>query len=123
MRGLAASGAPDSNDAIARAAAWLRSIQNADGGWGESCLSYTRDRYVPAVSCASQTAWAVLGLIAAGDRESAQARRGMQYLLDRQTPDGRWPEDATTGTGFPNVFYLTYAMYRDYFPMLALSQV
>jgi len=123
MRGLAASGAPGSKEAIARAAAWLRSIQNADGGWGESCLSYTRDRYVPAASCASQTAWAVLGLIAAGDRESAQARRGIQYLLERQTAEGRWPEEATTGTGFPNVFYLTYAMYRDYFPMLALSQV
>jgi squalene-hopene/tetraprenyl-beta-curcumene cyclase len=77
---------------------------------------------VPASSCASQTAWAVLGLAAAGDRESAAARAGVRYLVDRQTDDGRWPEEATTGTGFPNVFYLTYAMYRDYFPLLALAQ-
>ena len=72
---------------------------------------------------ASQTAWALLGLAAAGDSESAQVRRGVEYLLGCRRPDGKWPEGATTGTGFPNVFYLTYAMYRDYFPLLALSQV
>jgi squalene-hopene/tetraprenyl-beta-curcumene cyclase len=123
IRGLAASGASGGRDAIVRGAAWLRSVQNADGGWGESCLSYSRDRFVAAPSCASQTAWAVLGLLASGDRESAHVRRGIQYLLDRQTSDGQWPEEASTGTGFPNVFYLTYAMYRDYFPLLALSQL
>ncbi len=122
MRGLAAAGLPRSHDAIARAAAWLRSVQNVDGGWGESCASYGRDRFVPAQSCPSQTAWAVLGLLAAGDRTSSAVRRGVEYLLDRQRPDGGWPEGATTGTGFPNVFYLTYAMYRDYFPMLALAE-
>jgi len=122
MRGLAASGAPSAAGALAKAAGWLRAIQNADGGWGESCASYDRDCFVPAPSCPSQTAWALLGLTAAGDRDSAQARRGVAYLLDRQQPDGRWPEDATTGTGFPNVFYLTYGMYRDYFPLLALAQ-
>ena len=106
-----------------RAAKWLRAIQNPDGGWGESCASYTRDCFVPAPSSASQTAWALLGLRAAGDRESAQFREGVEYLLKLQTADGKWPEGATTGTGFPNVFYLTYAMYRDYFPLLALSQV
>ncbi|MCU1232298.1 MAG: squalene-hopene cyclase [Candidatus Solibacter sp.] len=123
MRGLAASGAPGARDAVDRAAKWLRAIQNPDGGWGESCASYSRDCYVPAPSSASQTAWALLGLCAAGDRESAQFRRGVEYLLSLQTADGKWPEGATTGTGFPNVFYLTYAMYRDYFPLLALSQV
>jgi squalene-hopene/tetraprenyl-beta-curcumene cyclase len=123
MRGLAASGAPGAMDAVQRAAGWLRTIQNPDGGWGESCASYSRDCYVPAPSSASQTAWALLGLCAAGDRESAQFRRGVEYLVSLQTPDGKWPEGATTGTGFPNVFYLTYAMYRDYFPLLALSQV
>jgi squalene-hopene/tetraprenyl-beta-curcumene cyclase len=121
MRGLAAAG--EGAGAIAKAASWLRSVQNADGGWGESCASYARDRFVTAGSCASQTAWAMLGLMAAGDRESAAFRRGMRFLLDRQRPDGTWPEDATTGTGFPNVFYLTYGMYRDYFPLLALAQV
>ena len=123
MRGLAASGAPGAHEAIHRAAHWLRSIQNSDGGWGESCVSYARDRYVNAPSCASQTAWAVLGLLAAGDRDSQQSRAGVRYLLQRQTPGGGWPEEATTGTGFPNVFYLTYGMYRDYFPLLALAQI
>src|SRR5260370_37706273 len=123
MRGLAASGAAGAHGAIQRAAPWLRTIQNSDGGWGESCLSYAQDRYVPAASCASQTAWAVLGLLAAGERESSQVRAGIRYLIASQAPGGGWPEEATTGTGFPNVFYLTYAMYRDYFPLLALSQI
>ena len=123
MRGLAASQAPGSGDALGRAAKWLRAIQNPDGGWGESGASYTRDCYVPAPSSASQTAWALLGLRAGGDSQSAQFRQGVEYLLALQTAEGKWPEGATTGTGFPNVFYLTYAMYRDYFPLLALSQV
>ena len=76
---------------------------------------------MPAPSCPSQTAWAILGLRAAGQARSAAVRRGAQFLLERQEPDGSWPEEATTGTGFPNVFYLTYAMYRDYFPLLALA--
>jgi squalene-hopene/tetraprenyl-beta-curcumene cyclase len=121
MRGLAASGLPGTGDAIFRAASWLREIQNPDGGWGESCASYDGDQFVPAPSCASQTAWAVLGLLAAGDQESASLRRGFKFLLERQRPDGSWPEEATTGTGFPNVFYLTYGMYRDYFPLMALA--
>jgi squalene-hopene/tetraprenyl-beta-curcumene cyclase len=122
MRGLAASGAPGARDAVARAASWLRSIQNPYGGWGESCASYDYDHFVAAPSCPSQTAWAVLGLIAANQRESAAVRRGVAFLLDRRNPDGTWPEDATTGTGFPTVFYLTYVMYRDYFPLLALAK-
>ena len=128
MRGLAASvieasAAPSApvKDAIARAAKWLASIQNHDGGWGESCASYARDAFVHAPSCPSQTAWAILGLRAAGHADTAAVRRGVQFLLDRQGPEGSWPEDATTGTGFPNVFYLTYGMYRDYFPLLALA--
>jgi squalene-hopene/tetraprenyl-beta-curcumene cyclase len=125
MRGLAASASAGSGpvkEALARAAGWLRSVANSDGGWGESCASYGRDRFVAAPSCPSQTAWALLGLLAAGDRGSAALRRGIEFLLERQQPDGAWPEDATTGTGFPNVFYLTYGMYRDYFPLLALAE-
>jgi squalene-hopene/tetraprenyl-beta-curcumene cyclase len=122
MRGLAASGVPGAREAVMRAASWLREIQNPDGGWGESCASYDRDQFVAAPSCPSQTAWAVLGLIAANQRESEAVRRGVEFLLDRRNPDGTWPEDATTGTGFPTVFYLTYVMYRDYFPLLALAK-
>ncbi|HUI56442.1 MAG TPA: squalene--hopene cyclase [Bryobacteraceae bacterium] len=122
MRGLAASGAPGAREAIAKAAAWLRAIQSPDGGWGESCASYGRDHFVPAPSCPSQTAWALLGLLAAGDRHGDAVRRGVRFLLDRQKPDGTWPEESTTGTGFPNAFYLTYGMYRDYFPLLALAE-
>jgi squalene-hopene/tetraprenyl-beta-curcumene cyclase len=118
-----ASGAPGTADALDRAARWLRAIQNPDGGWGESCASYARDCFAPAPSSASQTAWALLGLGAVGDHQSAPFQQGVEYLLRLQTADGQWPEAATTGTGFPNVFYLTYAMYRDYFPLLALSQV
>ncbi|HEY2016893.1 MAG TPA: squalene--hopene cyclase [Bryobacteraceae bacterium] len=121
MRGLAASGLPETRPAIAKAARWLRSVQNSDGGWGESCAGYEREVFVAAPSCPSQTAWGVLGLLAAGDRESTAFHRGIEFLLERQRPDGTWPEDATTGTGFPKVFYLTYGMYRDYFPLMALA--
>ena len=121
IRGLVASKSMDAAGAIAKSARWLRSIQNADGGWGESCGSYEHDRFVTAPSCPSQTAWALLGLIASGDSASTHVRRGLRFLLDRRREDGTWPEEATTGTGFPNVFYLTYGMYRDYFPLLALA--
>ena len=121
IRALVASHSLEGTDAISKSARWLRAIQNPDGGWGESCASYERDHFVSAPSCPSQTAWAVLGLLASGDRASSQVRRGIRFLLDRQRPDGTWPEDATTGTGFPNVFYLTYGMYRDYFSLLALA--
>ena len=121
MRGLAASKSALSGDALVKAARWLRSVQNSDGGWGESCASYEKDRFVAAPSCPSQTAWAVLGLSAAGDEFSPHFRRGIEYLLEQQQADGTWPERATTGTGFPQVFYLTYGMYRNYVPLLALS--
>jgi len=121
LRGLRFSRDPAARPAMERAAEWLRSVQNADGGWGESCASYDRQRFVPAASSPSQTAWGVLGLVATGDTTSASVRRGVEYLLAGQRDDGTWAETATTGTGFPNVFYLTYHMYRDYFPLLALD--
>ena len=121
MRGLAASGAPGANDALARAAHWLRAIQNADGGWGESCASYDNGVFTPAVSTPSQTAWALLGLIAGGDTNSSSVRHGIEYLLETQKADGSWDEELATGTGFPKVFYLNYHLYKDYFPLLALA--
>ncbi len=121
LRGLAASGLARGRGAVERGAKWIASVQNADGGWGESCATYSKMRFIPAASTASQTAWALLGLAAAGQGASPAARRGFEYLLSTQLPDGTWQENGTTGTGFPNVFYLTYHMYRQYFPVLALS--
>jgi squalene-hopene/tetraprenyl-beta-curcumene cyclase len=121
LRGLRATGDIRAHSAAARAAAFLRDVQNQDGGWGESCASYTLKKYVPAESTASQTAWALLGLAAVGDTASHSVKKGLHYLLDTQLPDGSWEENLATGTGFPNVFYLTYHLYRHYFPLLALS--
>ena len=121
LRGLAAAGVDDREAHILRAGEWLRSIQNADGGWGESCASYNNHTFTPAPSTASQTAWAILGLIAGGDSSSISVQKGIEYLIDTQTSAGTWEEDAATGTGFPGVFYLTYHLYRHSFPLLALS--
>jgi squalene-hopene/tetraprenyl-beta-curcumene cyclase len=121
MRGLRATADVRASSAMTRGAAFLRGVQNHDGGWGESCASYNVNRYVPAESTASQTAWALLGLAASGDTGSHAVNTGIQYLLRTQLPDGTWHENLATGTGFPNVFYLTYHLYRHYFPLLALS--
>jgi squalene-hopene/tetraprenyl-beta-curcumene cyclase len=121
LRGLAASGESDREAHVLRGGEWLRSIQNADGGWGESCASYDNGVYTPGPSTPSQSAWATLGLIAGGDANSSSVEHGIEYLLRTQLPDGSWREDLATGTGFPKVFYLNYHLYKDYFPLLALS--
>jgi len=121
IRGLAATGAPEAKNAIAHGARWLREVQNPDGGWGESCLGYETERYERADSTPSQTAWAVLGLIAAGEASGAAVSDGIRWLRDHQRADGTWEESITTGTGFPRVFYLRYHLYKDYFPLLALG--
>jgi len=120
MRGLRASGSPDVRGALERAAEFLRSIQNADGGWGESCLSYQTHQFEAAPSTPSQTAWALIGLKAAGDRSSSVVAAGHKWLADKQASAGNWPETLATGTGFPNVFYLNYHLYAHYFPLLAM---
>ena len=104
-----------------RAGEWLRSIQNADGGWGESCASYDNGAFTPAGSTPSQTAWALMGLIAGGDNNSLSVNHGIEYLRNTQNRDGSWDEELSTGTGFPRVFYLNYHYYRLYFPLIALS--
>jgi squalene-hopene/tetraprenyl-beta-curcumene cyclase len=121
LRGLAAAGESDREAHVLRAGEWLRSIQNPDGGWGESCSSYDHGTFSPGSSTPSQTAWALLGLIAGGDYESRSVRQGIEYLLETQRPDGSWDERLATGTGFPKVFYLNYHLYKDYFPLLALA--
>jgi squalene-hopene/tetraprenyl-beta-curcumene cyclase len=123
LRGLRAAGQSEREAHILRAAEWIRSVQNPDGGWGESCAGYDEGCFVAAPSTASQTAWAVLGLLAAGDTASRSLQDGVQYLLKTQQADGSWHEDLATGTGFPRVFYLTYHLYRQSFPLLALAEV
>ncbi len=123
LSGLRAIG--DDLDAahVRRAVAWLKRHQNPDGGWGETLASYTDERAAGrGESTASQTAWAVLGLLAGECRLSAAGDRGIAYLLDTQRPDGTWEEAAFTGTGFPRHFYLRYDMYRNYFPLMALGR-
>ena len=122
MRALKFSRLQEAEEAARKAAKWLAAVQNADGGWGESCASYVEDRFVAAPSTASQTAWALLGLMTLGEVHHDAIRRGVEYLTRTQKADGTWDETAATGTGFPNVFYLQYTLYRNYFPILALTQ-
>jgi squalene-hopene/tetraprenyl-beta-curcumene cyclase len=121
IRGLAATGALQPKKALAHGARWLREVQNPDGGWGESCLGYETGRFERADSTPSQTAWAILGLIAAGEADSTAVTNGIRWLHERQRSDGTWEESTTTGTGFPRVFYIQYHLYKDYFPLMALG--
>jgi len=121
LEGLRAVGVAAGDPAVARAAAWLESVQQPDGGWGESPASYA-DRSLAGrgTPTASQTAWAVMGLVAAGRSDGAAVRRGLGWLVRRQTSTGMWDQPEFTGTGFPRVFYLRYHWYPIYFPLLAL---
>jgi squalene-hopene/tetraprenyl-beta-curcumene cyclase len=121
LRGLRAMGEDDHEPHIQRANEWLRSVQNPDGGWGESCASYDNDVFTPGPSTPSQTAWALMGLMAGGDTYSSTVIDGIEYLLRTQQADGSWAERLATGTGFPKVFYLNYHYYRLYFPLMALA--
>jgi squalene-hopene/tetraprenyl-beta-curcumene cyclase len=122
LRGLEAMGVDQNEPMVQQAAEWLRMFQNPDGGWGETCGSYD-DPNAKGIgpSTPSQTAWAVLGLLAAGDTRSDAVQKGVAYLLATQNRDGSWDEIEYTGTGFPRVFYLAYHLYRNYFPLLALT--
>ncbi|WP_148204286.1 squalene--hopene cyclase [Syntrophotalea carbinolica] len=107
---------------IRQAVGWLESVQNPDGGWGETCYSYDDPALAGrGVSTASQTAWALLGLMAAGEVDNLAVRRGIQYLVEEQNRAGGWDERHFTGTGFPRVFYLRYHGYSQYFPLWALG--
>ena len=121
LRGLKAAGVSDREAYVQRALEWVRAIQNFDGGWGESCESYKQGSYVSAPSTPSQTAWAVLALLAGGDTTSTSLHDGIDYLVRTQKSDGTWDEQLATGTGFPQVFYLCYHLYRTSFPLLALN--
>lgn len=135
LRGLEAMGIWNHEPQIQQAAEWIRSVQNANGGWGETCGSYD-DPVTRGVgpSTPAQTAWAILGLLSAGDTRSDSVAKGVRWLLEHQKISeagcGYWDESTGeggtrqalyTGTGFPRVFYLAYHLYRDYFPLLALT--
>ena len=110
-------------DAVKQGAAWLRSVQNGDGGWGETCASYKQPELRgQGPSTPSQTAWALIGLMAAGDFDSESVKNGVAYLLGKQNADGSWPEAEFTGTGFPGHFYINYHQYRNQFPLTALGR-
>lgn len=121
LRGLRAAGTSENEPYVQQAIEFVRAYQNRDGGWGESCASYDEGRFMPNPSTPSQTAWAILALLAGGDIRSESLHNGVDYLVRTQRSDGTWNEDYCTGTGFPRVFYLTYTDYRNTFPLLALS--
>jgi squalene-hopene/tetraprenyl-beta-curcumene cyclase len=127
LNGLSAIGEDMKAPFSRKAVTWLEDHQNEDGGWGETCQSYEE----PSLrgrgkSTASQTAWALLGLIAAGEAESSAVERGVHYLIETQNDSGdfsgSWWEDEFTGTGFPVHFFIKYHMYQHFFPLMALSR-
>jgi len=121
--GLTAIGVPASDEMVQWGVNWLLEHQQACGGWGESADTYEQPELCgQGPVTASQTAWALLGLLAAGLDDHPAVQRGIRYLLDTQSPDGSWDEQEYTGTGFPRVFYLKYHYYPIYFPLLALAQ-
>jgi squalene-hopene/tetraprenyl-beta-curcumene cyclase len=121
---LNATGLPPRHPMVSKAVGWLKQVQNADGGWGEDCDSYALDRkgHKPAPSTASQTGWALLGLMAAGEVDSEAVARGVAWLAAQQQDDGLWGQEMYTGGGFPRVFYLRYHGYPKYFPLWAMAR-
>ncbi len=122
LRGLRAMNIPMNQPWLLKARDWLESVQHEDGGWGERCNTYDDPVFKgQGPSTASQTAWAVMGLCALDDPDRPSIRRGIEYLIRTQNPDGSWTEHETTGTGFPKVFYLKYDIYRNTWPLLAFA--
>jgi squalene-hopene/tetraprenyl-beta-curcumene cyclase len=122
MRGLQAIGEDLDHEYVQRAVRWLERSQNSDGGWGETCESYDRPELAGrGASTPSQTAWALLALMAAGRTRGPVVERGIQHLIATQREDGTWDDQYWNGTGFPRVFMLKYHLYAQYFPLWALG--
>ena len=108
---------------IRKAVDWLKGRQRTDGGWGEDCASYWQHRRDDVKSSTpSQTSWAVLGLLAAGEIDSASVKSGVEYLLESPRENGKWREKYFNAVGFPRVFYLRYHGYSAFFPLLTLAR-
>ncbi len=123
LRGLISIGEDPKSSCVRAAMHWLKDHQNSDGGWGETCASYKcPELRGQGPSTASQTAWAIMGLLAGDEEKSPEVSKGIQYLLRNQNPDGSWDETQFTGTGFPGHFYIRYHNYRNCFPLMALGQ-
>lgn len=124
LLGLEQTNVPKTDPLFAKAANWLNSVQNADGGWGESNKSYYEEDLSNhySSSTAFQTAWAVMGLIVAGQVHSPEVKAGIDFLLRKQQADGFWVDDVYTAPGFPKVFYLKYHGYNKFFPLWALAR-
>jgi squalene-hopene/tetraprenyl-beta-curcumene cyclase len=123
LEGLARVGFDRDDPMVRRAVDWLKAVQQPGGAWGETCASYDDPSLAgQGPPTASQTAWALLGLIAAGEATSPEVLRGVDALVATQGADGNWEEESFTGTGFPRVFYLKYHLYRLYFPLMALAR-
>jgi squalene-hopene/tetraprenyl-beta-curcumene cyclase len=123
ITGLVEVGVPRDDPAVLAGAKWLLAHQQSCGGWGESPNTYEHPELRgQGPVTASQTAWAVLGLIAAGMADHPAVLRGVRYLAETQNADGAWEESQFTGTGFPRVLYIRYHYYPIYFPLMALSQ-
>lgn len=123
LRGLISIGEDPKSPYIRMALHWLKDHQNSDGGWGETCDSYKYPELRgQGPSTPSQTAWAIMGLLAGGEDKSAEVSKGIQYLARNQKADGSWDEVYFTGTGFPKHFYIRYHNYRNCFPLMALGQ-
>jgi len=120
---LQAAGVPPQDPMVTRAVDWLKAHQNQDGGWGEDCRSYVDPTWIGrGESTASQTAWALIALDAAGQTDSEAVQRGIDWLCANQLPSGTWDEPQYTGTGFPGDFYINYHLYRLVFPVMALGR-
>jgi squalene-hopene/tetraprenyl-beta-curcumene cyclase len=124
LSALNAAGVSHQDPMMRKAVDWLVAGQNKDGGWGEDAVSYRLDYagMQPAPSTASQTAWALLGLMAAGEVDHPAVARGVRYLMATQAEKGLWDEQRYTATGFPRVFYLRYHGYSKFFPLWALAR-
>jgi squalene-hopene/tetraprenyl-beta-curcumene cyclase len=123
LTAFAQAGIPADDEAVRRAVSWLVAWQNPDGGWGESNDTYARELQATqrTASTPHQSAWALLGLLAAGEVRSVVVRRGVDYLLQTQQENGLWSDPHFTAPGFPRVFYLKYHGYCAYFPLWALA--